>query len=34
MSRASRKELQCPECGHKNEHDANFCNKCGAEIIK
>jgi hypothetical protein len=26
------KELKCPECGHKNPPNSNFCNHCGCDI--
>ena len=25
-------EVACPQCGHENPSDANFCSVCGAEI--
>ncbi|CAL2092210.1 DUF3667 domain-containing protein [Tenacibaculum sp. 190524A05c] len=26
--------MTCKNCGHKLEHDASFCDKCGAKVVK
>ena len=32
MSKAGKNTNDCPECGHPNDGQANYCNRCGARF--
>lgn len=32
MSKSSRNNLKCPNCNHKNENTALYCNQCGEKL--
>ena len=32
--RGSAKPMKCASCGHANDHDAKFCDECGAALSK